>query len=219
MASRLWLKEKFASFKYTATDMSAHVMELERLVLEMNGAECRPSEEDVCATMLRSLPASYESLVQAFRMSVTTFSFRHLVSKLIAEDLRQKDSSRIEKETALHAGKRQDKSKFVKKIDSQRKKGSNVQCFKCGKRGHFARDCWAKSNGDGGEDNDHSNVAFSVTDGSVSDSWIMDSGATAHMCKDKEDFVEYTASKTTRNVMSAIRSACLKVLGQVTVLL
>ena len=75
MASRLWLKEKFASFKYTAVDMSAHVMELGQLVLEMKGADCGPSEEDMCATMLRSLPSSYESLVQAFRMSVTTFSF------------------------------------------------------------------------------------------------------------------------------------------------
>ena len=53
MASRLWLKEKFASFKYTATNMSAHVSELERLVLEMNGANCAPSQDDVCGTMLR----------------------------------------------------------------------------------------------------------------------------------------------------------------------
>ena len=29
MAKRLWLKEKFATFKYTAADMSAHVMELQ----------------------------------------------------------------------------------------------------------------------------------------------------------------------------------------------
>ena len=35
MASRLWLKERFSSFKYTATTMSAHVTELERLVLDM----------------------------------------------------------------------------------------------------------------------------------------------------------------------------------------
>ena len=106
MASRLWLKEKFATFKFTAPDMSAHVMELERLVLDMNGASCGPSEEDTCATLLRSLPAQYESLVQAFRISVTQFSFKDLVSKLIAEEVRKKDSTRIEDETALHVGKR-----------------------------------------------------------------------------------------------------------------
>uniref|UniRef100_A0AAV1V3C5 Copia protein n=1 Tax=Peronospora matthiolae TaxID=2874970 RepID=A0AAV1V3C5_9STRA len=95
MTSRLWLKEKFATFKFTASDVSAHITELERLVLEMNGASCGPSEEDTCATLLRSLPAQYEGLVQAFCMSVTQFSFKDLVSKLIAEEVRQKDSTRI----------------------------------------------------------------------------------------------------------------------------
>ena len=76
MASTLWLKEKLSTFKYTAPDMSAHIMELERLVLDMTGSSCGPSEEDTCATLLRSLPAEYESLVQAFRMSVTKFSLK-----------------------------------------------------------------------------------------------------------------------------------------------
>ena len=127
MASRLWLKEKFASYKYTAKDISTLVMELERLVFEMNGAECGPSEEDVCATMLRSLPASYYSLVQAFRMSVTQFTWKDLVSKLFAEEVRKKDSSRIEEATALHVGgKRQEKSNIGEKNGGQHKKGTSV---------------------------------------------------------------------------------------------
>ena len=88
MASRLWLKERFSSFKYTATKMSAHLTELERLVLDMTKVGCSPSEEDVCATLLRSLPYQFDSLVQAFCMSVTRFSFSNLVSKLIAEEVR-----------------------------------------------------------------------------------------------------------------------------------
>ena len=52
MASRLWLVEQYVTFKYTAPDMSAHAMEMERIVLDMNGDLCRPSEEDTCATFL-----------------------------------------------------------------------------------------------------------------------------------------------------------------------
>ena len=85
MASRLWLEEKFATFEYTALDMSSHVLELKRLMLDMNGGSCGPSEEDTCATLLRSLSVQYESLVQSFRMSVTQFSFKSLVSKVNAE--------------------------------------------------------------------------------------------------------------------------------------
>ena len=64
-------------------------------MLDMNASSCGPSEEDTCATLLRSLPAQYESLVHAFRMSVTQFSFKDLVSKLNAEEVRKKDLSRI----------------------------------------------------------------------------------------------------------------------------
>ena len=114
MASRLWLKEKFASFKFTASSISGHVTELEDLVMKMNSTNCGPSEEDVCAVMLRSLPASYESLVQAFRMSVTSFSFIDLVSKLIAEEVRQKDGARVKEATALYMSKKNGK-KYSKK--------------------------------------------------------------------------------------------------------
>ncbi|CEG39168.1 retrotransposon ty1-copia subclass [Plasmopara halstedii] len=120
MASQLQLKEKFASFKYMATDMSAHLMELEQLVLQIRSANFEPDEEDVCATMLRSLPAS------------------NLVSNLIAEEVRKQESCRIESETALHVDKQHEKRQFARKSGGQRKKGANIQCYNCEKRGHYA---------------------------------------------------------------------------------
>ena len=96
MANRLWLKEKFSSFKYTASRISSHVTELEELVLKMQTANCGPSEEDICAVMMRSLPPSYASWVQVFRMAVTSFKFSDMVSQLIAEEARQCDLARIE---------------------------------------------------------------------------------------------------------------------------
>ena len=83
--------------------------ELEDLVMKMNSANCGPSEEDVCAVMLRSLPASYESLVQAFRMSVSSFNFSDLVSKLIAEEVRHKNTARVKEATVLYTRKRNGK--------------------------------------------------------------------------------------------------------------
>ena len=35
MEYRLWLNEKFSSFKYTASSISSHVAELEELVLKI----------------------------------------------------------------------------------------------------------------------------------------------------------------------------------------
>ena len=152
-------------------------------------------------------------------MSFTQFSFKDLVSKLIAEEVRKKDSSRIEDERALHVGKRHEKKCVNKRGGGQQKTGSSVQCFNCGKRGHYARDCRKKKPESGERQDDHSNVAFNATQGSTSDCWIMDSGATAHMCKDKGTFIDYTISPTARNVNSAKNDASLKVLGQGTVIL
>uniref|UniRef100_H3H3G5 CCHC-type domain-containing protein n=1 Tax=Phytophthora ramorum TaxID=164328 RepID=H3H3G5_PHYRM len=148
MANRLWLKEKFSAFKFTASSVGKHVTELEKLVMEMKNAGCEPTEEDVCATMLRSLPSSYEALVQAFRMSVSEFKLADLVSKLIAEEVRQKDSNRIEEATALLAGKGSGKQQQKKKNPrGMRKKGPFGKCFNCGKPGHYARDCRSEANG------------------------------------------------------------------------
>ena len=109
MSNRLWLKEKFASFKYTASSISAHFTELEELVLKMKSASCGPSEEDTCAVMCHSLPPSYVGFVQAFRMAVTSFKFSDLVSKQIAEEVRQGESARVEDATALYTSKKGDK--------------------------------------------------------------------------------------------------------------
>ena len=65
VASRMWFREQFASFKFASRNMEAHVGELEALVMRMESAGCPVNPEDVCATLLRSLPPSYDGLVQA----------------------------------------------------------------------------------------------------------------------------------------------------------
>ena len=47
----------------------------------------------------------------------------------------------------------------------------------------------------------------------------MDSGATAHMCKERGEFIEYTESPTVHKVNSAKNNASLKVVGHGTVVL
>uniref|UniRef100_A0AAV1T398 Uncharacterized protein n=1 Tax=Peronospora matthiolae TaxID=2874970 RepID=A0AAV1T398_9STRA len=102
LSNRLWLREKFSSFKCAASTMSGHVMELEDLVMKMRRANCGTSEEDVCTVLLRTLSSSFLSSVQAFCMSVARFSFSDLVYNLIAKEVRQKEAAQVEDLTSLH---------------------------------------------------------------------------------------------------------------------
>ncbi|CAH0475225.1 unnamed protein product [Peronospora belbahrii] len=50
---------------------------------------------------------------------------------------------------------------------------------------------------------DQSNVAFATSEVSIRDSWVMDSGASAHMCKDRDALEEYTEVQHSRSMSSA----------------
>uniref|UniRef100_A0AAV1V0H3 CCHC-type domain-containing protein n=1 Tax=Peronospora matthiolae TaxID=2874970 RepID=A0AAV1V0H3_9STRA len=210
MASRMWLKEKFSTFRYTASSMEKHFGKLEALVLQMGGAGCRTDEEDVYATLLRSLPASFEGLVQAFRMSVGKFTYGDVMSRVLAEDIRQKEQGRIEEETAMLAGR--ERQEWKKKPFDKR----GIQCYQFGKRGHFKREC---PNGD--TETHESNVAFHVTTthGGVCREWVVDSGASNHMCASREAFVDYRVDHSNRTVSVAKSGVTLRVLGVGTVVL
>uniref|UniRef100_A0AAV1V1L8 CCHC-type domain-containing protein n=1 Tax=Peronospora matthiolae TaxID=2874970 RepID=A0AAV1V1L8_9STRA len=159
MANRHWLKELLASFKYAASSISGHAMELEDLVKRAN---CGPSEEDVCAVLLRSLPSSFESLNEA---------------------------ARVEDAPALYTSTRKSKQ-YPKKQKGRRAKGPSRTCNNCGKVGHYTRDC-RSGRGPREQQHDQSNVAFNACEGFASDSWVMDSAASAHMCKDRDAFEDY----------------------------
>ena len=85
-------------------------------------------------------------------MSETQFTFSNLVIKIIAEEARQKDASGEIEETAFCVGRRRVKGEFEEETSSQCKRDVKVQCYKCGSRGYFARDCWKTKSKDKEED-------------------------------------------------------------------
>ena len=113
MATRLGLKEKLSSFKYTASIISSHVTKLEEFVPTMQSENCGPSEEDICAMMLRSLPPSYDSLVKAFRMVAKSFKFNDWSESLLLKKrfrvIRRESKMQLLSTQAKMAGQRSSK--------------------------------------------------------------------------------------------------------------
>ncbi len=208
MSTKMWLKQKYATFRFNSDCLAKHLEELEKLLLEMQSADCMPEEEDICATLLRSLPSQYDMLVQAVRMSMQNVAYSALVMKIKSEEIRLRDQEERQEQTAMFAKKKHYGAKKDKKDKKQ------VKCFGCGKMGHFKSECRAKKSPN--EDKSESHVAFNANVKRSSEDramWVVDSGASNHMCNDRTLFEDFKVPTTDKYVSVAKAGTKLKILG------
>ena len=78
----------------------------------------------------------------------------------------------------------------------------------CGKNGHYARDC-RSSRVLRDTAHDRSNVALNTSEVLTSDSWVIDSGASSHVCKYRYPFEEYyeVSARASSQARRATRSS------------
>lgn len=154
------------------------------------------TEEDRVVHLLASLPESYAVLVTALEASPEVPSMEMVTERLLHEERKTKGAehghdSGVEKAMA---------------VKWQKKKAP--KCYRCGQIGHIKRDCpdgkhkkksktSHKVNStqvDGESDSDGVGLlvchALSASSRS-SDRWVIDSGATSHMCNDKSLFKDF----------------------------
>jgi hypothetical protein len=188
--------------------MSKHLEELEKLLMQMKSADCMPDEEDICATLLRSLPSQYEMMVQAVRMGLYKITYSALVMKIKSEEVRQRDLNEVQEQTAMFAKKRYQGTKKNMKDKKQ------VKCYSCGKLGHYKNECRNKKKKN--ENYMESHVAFHTNIMRRSEDramWVIDSGASNHMCNDRTVFEDLRVPATERFVSVAKAGTKLKILG------
>lgn len=71
------------------------------------------------------------------------------------------------------------------KSNYNNRSNKSIKCYRCGRRGHIRSQCTHASSNDASGDK-----AWSLVDGEakLSSRWIIDSGATSHMCKNDNNF-------------------------------
>jgi gag-polypeptide of LTR copia-type/GAG-pre-integrase domain len=202
ITEKMALHEAFLYFKFDSQNMIEHISNFEELVSRMRCAGLQPSQEELVLGFLRSLPQEYAMFMHAMRLTSSSINMAMLTSQVLSEETRLKSENKISDSTAM-----------VTKSN----KYENRECFKCGKKGHIAKYCrvprkyWKTTKKVYKVADEDASIAFTVGHEESSD-WIIDSGATQHMCMSREAFQNYRMIEN-ESVRSAKRDIKIKVLG------
>ena len=188
--------------------MSNHIKAMTEIFNELAVIGAAMEDEDKVVTLLASLPEAYNMLVTALEASTEVPQMEVVIERLLYEEkkLGEREKSPIPSSRVMVTSDHKGNKKFIK-------------CHHCGKLGHIRRFCKdlnkdksKKEPGNQGNKNKGNQVekgqpgsrkeslglvvqslAASAC-GINSKTWIVDSGATCHMCNNKallEDFVEF----------------------------
>lgn len=150
-------------------DAATHIYELEELFAKLRSAGKDLGEDVQVAILLRSLPLSYDQVRTALLVLKDEDLKLDFVKGKILDHERKMNESGETGETPVAY-----KAVFRRKLI----------CYGCGKEGHRKIDCPAEASDD---DVDKKSYAFAM-DSSKHNGWIVDSGATAHVCSVRSCF-------------------------------
>ena len=191
-ANKLRLKRKLYNMRLKEGDLlQNHLKCFIELYDELAVIGEKVEEEDKVINLLASLPDKFSTLVTALEASEKVPSWEVVTERLLHEENKLKVNLDVQEEKSLFA--KGNKKEF--------------KCYECGMKNHFRRNCpnlknknrkWNenKSKANVARDDDNivliasTNSAFSTTS-YKNDSFIIDSGATNHLCFKKESFSNF----------------------------
>ncbi|KAK8934286.1 hypothetical protein KSP39_PZI015019 [Platanthera zijinensis] len=198
-----------------------HLNEFTKLLADLFNLDEEVKDEDKALLLLNSLPDSYENFIMTLIHGTDVLEYGEVTTALLNHEFRRRDKESSKAESAevlsLQRGRSDKKKSWFKKGSSSghfqkrdksrgRSLGKN-QCAYCMEEGHWKKDCPKIKNVNKGDYKGpkanisqvkmievDSDVSLSTVDQClISDesSWILDSGATYHICPFREWFSSY----------------------------
>lgn len=188
-ARQLDLKRKLFALKLSKGEsMQKHVKMMSELLDEISRVSEPVKKEERVMCLLASLPIEYKTLVTALQASEEVPKMSVVIERLLQEEKGVLDQEKeVEKAGEIDALMLRERRR--------------IKCYQCGKLGHIRRECRERSPNDYGRENygglvrDDKEETISLmvaqahaTQERSNGMWIIDSGASSHICNDVHMF-------------------------------
>lgn len=195
--NKLELRRKLHSLRLKDGDsVSSHIKSMTEIFSDLSVIGAPLTAEDQVVHLLASLPDSFNMIVTALQANADVPEMDMVTERLLHEE--SKNNEKLSSELDQNA-------LVVKPSASQSQTDRKIPtCYHCGKTGHIKKNCYdlkkikERANNVKHRRRDSSSSsssvgfiashALNIRDGVSSNDWIADSGASSHMCNNKDYF-------------------------------
>jgi uncharacterized protein YukE len=198
-------------------EIKAQINEYHKLLEELKAEKINLPDVFVVGALVEKFPSSWKDYKQQLKHKHTQMSLADLIKHIIIEDTNRKEcdvarAKALESQANLIQNNARKRKRYENKTDQVlgvTKPNFKANCFVCGRSGHKAYHCrYRKHNnmspkpkvnltkGDDKKDDDDDIIAAVISEVNlVSDveKWVVDSGATRHICANRTAFTSYTS--------------------------
>jgi hypothetical protein len=164
LVNKLFLRKKLYNLRMRDGDsVVEHLNAFNIVVSQLVSIEIKISNEDKCISLLCFLPGSRDSLVVAIGSNTTALKFDEVVSSLFSKDMRQKNMEGQSTNSLFARGRSQEMNRSNFSSERSKSKGRSNSpknfvrvCWRCGKEGHYKKQCRYKVEKKKGSEEYHS---------------------------------------------------------------
>ncbi|KAH9665312.1 hypothetical protein KPL70_020298 [Citrus sinensis] len=192
----------------SGVSMHDHVSRFEKLLADLKNLDEDIKDEVKAMILLHSLPEEYSHFVTTLIYGKSVIVFKDVCTALTSLEIRNNDknSERASSEALVSRDWAMEKQKKRGGKNSRSKSRSrNIardECAFCHEKGHWRKDCPKAQKRDGkkpaaanmARKDENSDYSLSITPAAYvasSSEWILDTGATYHLCPIKEWFTDF----------------------------
>lgn len=209
--NQLILKKELLCLKFDGkTKLTEHFLKFDQIIRELKSAGCAMEENDIVCHLMLSMGNFFNTVITALETNLgEQLTVNFVKKKLLEESLKSTNSM----QASCSSGKSSDVKDNNVAFTGAPKKPFKFTCYNCGKPGHLKRDCKFKKKfvnnkrplSSGNKDKE---MTFMSNDASAdqgsSTEWVIDSGASEHMCNDQKLFC------TLKNLENPVQIAVAK---------